>query len=143
MNPGSGTTAQSFPERWIFLLAAIVILVAILAAISVMFIFKTPSHGQYNMALILVCFSLSSIAGLLFTAKVDIKGTIGVLTLTLGGTAVLWVATLIIVANIFPFQSILKPITLNGKVIDINRQDLKDYEIAHVIVHKSNDKGFF
>src|SRR5262249_48908358 len=66
----------------------------------------TPSVVQYRLTISLLCFALSSIAGLLFAANVEIKGSVGKLSLTLAGPAALWVATLIIFHTIFPEASL-------------------------------------
>ena len=100
--------------KWIWLLCGGVIVVAIASAIVVLFLFPTPSVVQYRLTISLLCFALSSVAGLLFAANVEIKGSVGKLSLTLAGPAALWVATLIVFKAIFP-ETALVP----GKAYDL------------------------
>jgi len=90
---------------WIIALAFIVILGAIASVIVILFFVPSPTIVQYRITVALICFALSSIAGLLFAAKVQIKGTVGLFSITLGGTAVLWFAALFIFNYIFPESS--------------------------------------
>ncbi len=99
---GTGT----LPAKWIFTLACVVILIAIAPAILLLFWTPAPTRFQYRLSIALVCFALSSVAGLLFAAKVEMKGTVGVISVTLGGTAALWLATLLVFNYIFPEQSL-------------------------------------
>jgi len=57
---------------------------------------KNPSPFQNKLILALVCFILSSSSALLFAVRAKIEGTLGVLTVTLGGPGVLWIASLLI-----------------------------------------------
>jgi len=59
--------------------------------------------GQYRIAVALLCFSLSTVGGLLFATKEsDIRGTVGLFTLHIAGPAVTWLAALLIFSWIFP-----------------------------------------
>ena len=106
-------TTHSAP-KWIWLLCGVVIIAAIASTIVVLFLFPTPSVVQYRLTISLLCFALSSVAGLLFAANVEIKGSVGKLSLTLAGPAALWVATLIIFGAIFPETSLP-----HGKAYDL------------------------
>jgi len=106
-------TTHSGP-KWIWLLCGGAIIAAIACTIVVLFLFPTPSVVQYRLTISLLCFALSSVAGLLFAANVEIKGSVGKLSLTLAGPAALWVATLIIFGAIFPEASLP-----HGKAYDL------------------------
>jgi hypothetical protein len=106
-------TGDSGP-RWIWPLCGAVIIAAVTSAIVILFLFPTPSIVQYRLTVSLLCFALSSVAGLLFAANVEIKGSVGKLSLTLAGPAALWVATLIIFGTIFPETSLPR-----GKAYDL------------------------
>ena len=66
-----------------------------------------------------MCFALSSIACLRFAAKVEIKGTVGVLTGTVGGPAALWLASLLFFNYIYPPSTYF----FQGEI-----RNLRDYE---------------
>jgi hypothetical protein len=100
---------RNVPMKWVVWLTSIVIGVSILSVIVMMFWIPEPSVFQYRVSIALVCFTLSSIAGLLFSARVEISGKAGLLSWTLGGTAALWVASLLVVSSIFPESPILAP----------------------------------
>ncbi len=91
---------------WLWLLCGGVIVAAVTVTIVVLFVLPTPTVFQYRLAIAFLCFALSSIAGLLFAANVEIKGSVGKLSLTLAGPAALWVATVIVFSAIFPEGSL-------------------------------------
>lgn len=97
--------SESAP-RWIWLVCSTVILAAVAVIIVVLFMMPQPTLFQYRLAIAFLCFALSATAGLLFAANVEIKGSVGKLTLTLAGPAALWVATMIIFETLFPEKSL-------------------------------------
>jgi len=104
----------------VFWLAAIGILAALFAVIYMLFI-SAPSF-QYPITLALLCFALSSISCLLFAAKADLSGTIGVAAIALGGPAAMWVISLYVVHALFPFH----PITTDNLIDIARRSELKN-----------------
>ena len=133
--------ARNIPLKLISWLSAVVILVAISSAIVVLFFVPSPSLAQYRITVALICFGLSSIAGLLFVAKVNISGKIGVFGITIGGTAALWLASLLIFNFIFPESSIIdKPkMLVSGKVTKLGRSS---HELIMVGIIPDSNKTF-
>lgn len=109
----------SFPLKWIYWLSTIVILAATFSVIAVMFISPDPTLAQYRIAIALICFVLSSISGLLFAAKVQLNGKIGVISMTLAGPAVMWLAALLIITLIFPDKDIITQQELTLKLANL------------------------
>jgi hypothetical protein len=105
--------SESAP-KWLWLLCTGVIVAAVAVTIVVLFVMPMPTVFQYRLALAFLCFALSSTAGLLFAANVEIKGSVGKLSLTLAGPAALWVATVIVFATLFPEGSLP-----HGKAYDL------------------------
>jgi hypothetical protein len=87
---------------WVHYLSGVAITASILTVIVMVFFVASPTLFQYRIAIALVAFALSSIAALLFTARVNIQGNIGMLTITVGGTAALWLGAIVILSVIFP-----------------------------------------
>jgi predicted membrane channel-forming protein YqfA (hemolysin III family) len=112
--------------KWIIPIAAIVILGAIASVFVILFFVPSPTIVQYRITVALICFALSSVAGLLFAANVQIKGTIGVFSITLGGTAVLWLAALFIFNYIYPESAavtgrVQEKLGMYGKIVKDGR----------------------
>jgi len=110
----------SLPSKLVLRLSATVILVAILSVVAWLFL-SAPPFFQYPIAMALLCFALSSISCLLFAAKADLSGTLGVAAVSIGGPAAMWVVTLWIVATLFPPPNI----TREGFVDMMRAQELK------------------
>jgi hypothetical protein len=91
---------------WIF---TTVTLGGIISAIIALFLIPSPTLFQYRLTSALVCFALSSIAVLMFTANVKITGKIGLITIEVGGTAALWLAALLVFNFVYPESMLQRP----------------------------------
>ncbi|MBN2000096.1 hypothetical protein JW935_21270 [candidate division KSB1 bacterium] len=63
--------------------------------------------ATYRISIALICFILSSVSAMLFSTKANLKGTIGFMTFTVAGPAILWVIVLLIFNQIFPDNEII------------------------------------
>jgi hypothetical protein len=86
----------------VFYLAAAAILLTIGSVVVVLFRKQRPSLAQYRITIAFLCFALSSVSALLFVAKVEITGNVGLFAITLAGPAVLWIAAIYILWKIWP-----------------------------------------
>ena len=81
--------------------------VVILAAAATVFYLATRERpldrATYNVVIALTCFMASSVSGLLFATRASISGTLGVIGLTVGGPGALWLAALLLMANVLQF----------------------------------------
>jgi hypothetical protein len=90
----------ALPALWVFALSAVVILAAFISVL--LWLFSASAAIQYPIILALVCFVLSSVSCLLFASQTKIQSTLPIAAITIGGPAVTWVATLLIVSYLFP-----------------------------------------
>ena len=132
---------QDTPIKWIFLLSSSVILLSVMSVIFLMFFRPTPSIFQYRLAMALICFALSSIAGLLFAAKVEISGNMGLLGLTIGGTAALWLAALLLFSYIFPEKDLAPSykLSFNLKFPQNNAVNPFDTEVTAIVTRQGTE----
>jgi hypothetical protein len=110
---------SDIPVKWIFLLSAVVILLAVLAVIVSIFIFPSPTIAQYRIQIALVCFALSSISCLLFAAKAELTGTIKLFAVTLAGPAAMWIVALIVFSHLYSETKLDTQAVLSKKLLEL------------------------
>jgi hypothetical protein len=106
-------------------LSAVIILAAFGSVL--VWLFATSAGAlaaiQYPIILALVCFVLSSVSCLLFASQTRIQSTLPIAAITIGGPAVTWVATLLIVWHVFPEPKVA--LTPQGFVSILRDQHLR------------------
>jgi hypothetical protein len=103
MNQHDGNL-HAVPPKWVFALAAIVILAAVASVI--VWLFNVSFQLQFPVIVALLCFVLATLSNLLFVARTNVQATLPLATITMGGPAVTWVATVLIFAFLFPTPSL-------------------------------------
>jgi hypothetical protein len=107
----------------VLLLCGTVILGALLTVIYVTVTKQPQSRMTYTVVVALACFIASSISGLLFaTTNVQMRGTLGIFALSVGGPAALWLVALVVVTRILP------PDVPETDVLRITQQVVTDQE---------------
>jgi len=104
--PATGGGGEKRLPNIIYWLSGALIGVAGLNAIAMEIWFSSPTIAQYRITIIFLCFALSSIGGLLFASNAKLTGTLGVVSVTLGGAAILWLGALLVIYNVFPEKTV-------------------------------------
>lgn len=100
------SSASKAPPRafiWVMLISTPVIWAAA-ATMIYLTAYKAPEGPlQYRLGLALSCFTLSTISGLIFaTTDMHLKSTIGLIAIRIGGPAVTWIVTFVLVSYLYP-----------------------------------------
>ncbi len=114
--PVSGTlvpASDPVPVRWVFALASLVCLAAVVTVIYDVLRPQPLNRAQYGFVAALLCFALSTIAGLLFASKVNFEATLGFFTASIVGPAALWLVALLVFVKVVPPPDIgISPLAL-------------------------------
>jgi hypothetical protein len=109
------TPPPAAPAVVVFSLAALVIVSAFASVLY--WFFSASAVNQYPIVLALVCFVLSTVSCLLFAANAKIEAALPAAAITIGGPAVVWVATLFLISYLLP-----PPTVTTKSLLDVLRE---------------------
>lgn len=119
------------PSTWVFLLSTVVILTALAITSWVITRERRLTTQQYRLVLMLCCFGLSSVSALLFVAKVEIHGSVGLFAFSVAGPAVLWLAAIFILNHIWPEATMLREPTRETELPPPGWMKYSDWKHQH------------
>jgi hypothetical protein len=97
-----GKARAEIPLIWVFLLTAIVTVTSLALAVYATLRPSPLQSHQYRFTVAMICFSLSTLAGLLFASKAELRASVGLLSATIVGQAALWLVSIAVFNFVFP-----------------------------------------